>query len=296
MKTFFLFVIIASLTSATVAQSNPIVFTNVTVIDATGADAQTDMVVVITGEKISAIGKVGKINIPKKAQIINAKGKYLIPGFWDMHVHLSLTSPSSFPVFVANGVTGVRDMGGWLAEIDEWKTKIDAGILVGPSIVRAGPMLNGKAFGPLQMEVVSSEQTSGIIRALKHVGVDFIKIHRAMPRDAYFVAVDEAKKQGLDLVGHIPMTVTPEEASDAGQVTIEHTETLFEGTFRSALNGRKLPEAIRQFRVNDAGKLFARFVKNKTVVNPSLVGYRTIIEHSDGSLAKNPLSRYVALS
>lgn len=80
-----------------------------------------------------------------------------------------------------------------------------------------------------------------------------------MPRDSYFALIDEAKKQGLTLVGHIPMAVSPEEASDAGQATIEHTETLFEGTFSAALNGRKLPDAIRQFRAEEADKLFARF-------------------------------------
>jgi hypothetical protein len=127
--------------------------------------------------------------------------------------------------------------------------------------------------------------------------VDFIKVHRRVPRDSYFALIDEAKKQGLTVVGHIPMTVTPEEASDAGQATIEHTETLFEGTFSAALKEGELPEAIRRFRTEGAGeKLFARFVENKTMVDPTLVAYRSIIESLDGTYAKDPHNRYVALS
>jgi imidazolonepropionase-like amidohydrolase len=140
------------------------------------------------------------------------------------------------------------------------------------------------------------DETRGVIRALKEAGVDFIKVHRRMPRDSYFAAIDEAKKQGLSLVGHIPITVTPAEASDAGAATIEHTETLFEGTFTAALKGRKLFEAIRQFRADDADKLFARFVQNHTVSDPTLIAYRTSIDFSDPALPPNPNLRYVAVS
>jgi imidazolonepropionase-like amidohydrolase len=199
-------------------------------------------------------------------------------------------------VLVANGVTSVRDLGGRLGELDEWRTKINAGLLTGPRILRAGPILNGQKFNTYQMVSGNAEETRGVVRALKEVGVDFLKTHRRMPRDSYFALIDEAKKQGLTLVGHIPMTVTPEEASDAGQVTIEHTETLFEGTFSAALKGRKLPDAIRQFRAEDADKLFARFVKNRTVVDPTLIAFRSFVDSTDPSAPPDPRSRYVALS
>jgi imidazolonepropionase-like amidohydrolase len=270
--------------------------THVTVIDVTGAPSMPEMTVLIEGNRISAIGKSGAVRVPRGARVLNATGKYLIPGLWDMHVHLSWTTASALPLLVANGVTSVRDMGGRLSEIDDWRTKIAAGLLVGPRISRAGPILNGKKFNVYQMVTGNPDETRGVVRALKEVGVDFLKTHRRMPRDSYFALIDEAKKQGLTLVGHIPMTVTPEEASDAGQVTIEHTETLFEGTFATANKDRKIPEAIRKFRAEDADKLFARFVKNHTVVDPTLSAYYSIIESLDPSLPPNPLSRYVALS
>lgn len=278
------------------SQTQSLVFTHVTVIDMTGAPPMPDMTVIITGERITKIDHSRLVSIPRGAQVINARGKYLIPGLWDMHVHLSWTKGGALPVLVANGVTGVRDMGGRLGELDEWRTKIAAGILTGPRIFRAGPILNGQKFNIYQMVSGNPEETRGVVRALKEVGVDFIKTHRRMPRESYFALIDEAKKQGLALVGHIPMTVTPEEASDAGQATLEHTETLFEGTFAAALKGRKLPDAIRQFRADGAEQLFARFVKNHTVVDPTLVAFRAYVEGSDPSSTPDPRSRYVALS
>jgi imidazolonepropionase-like amidohydrolase len=280
----------------TVTQSQHLVFTHVTVIDATGAQPMPDMTVIITNERITKIGQSGQVTVPRGARVVNAKGKYLIPGLWDMHVHLSWTKATALPLLVANGVTNVRDLGSRLDELDEWRTKINAGLITGPRIFRAGPILNGQKFNVYQLVSGNPEETRGVVRALKEVGVDFLKTHRRMPRDSYFALIDEAKKQGLTLVGHIPMTVTPEEASDAGQATIEHTETLFEGTFAAALKGRKLPDAIRQFRAEDAEKLFARFVKNQTVVDPTLVAFRSFVEASDPSSPPDPRSRYVALS
>jgi predicted amidohydrolase len=110
-------------------------------------------------------------------------------------------------------------------------------------------------------------------------------------RDSYFAIADEAKKQGLPLVGHIPMTVTPEEASDQGQL-IEHTETLFEGTFSAGLKEGELPGAIRRFRSEGAEALFARFVRNHTPVSPTLVAWGHLVTHPD-PLA-DPRMRYVA--
>jgi imidazolonepropionase-like amidohydrolase len=294
-----LIILLPSLVGAqkkTVPQSQLLVFTHVTVIDATGAPPMPDMTVVIKNERISEIGQSGRVTVPRGAQVVNASGKYLIPGLWDMHVHLSWTKATALPVLIANGVTSVRDLGGRLEELDEWRTKISAGLLTGPRILRAGPILNGQKFNAFQMVSGNAYETRGVVRALKEVGVDFLKTHRRMPRDSYFALIDEAKKQGLTLVGHIPMTVTPEEASDAGQATIEHAETLFEGTFAAALKDRKLPDAIRQFRAEEAEKLFARFVKNKTVVDPTLIAFRSFVDISDPSAPPDPRSRYVALS
>lgn len=122
-----------------------------------------------------------------------------------------------------------------------------------------------------------------------------MKIHRRVPRDDYFAIVDETRKQGLTLVGHIPMTVRPEEASDAGQL-IEHTETLFEGTFSEGLEEAQLPDAIKAFLAKDAEALFARFVRNQTPVTPILAAWRMLADPPAGGPLADPRLKYTARS
>jgi hypothetical protein len=132
------------------------------------------------------------------------------------------------------------------------------------------------------------------VRALKQVGVDFIKVHRRTPREDYFAIVEEAKQQGLMVVGHIPMTVTPFEASDAGQ-QIEHAYTLFEGTLLGGEDDSKVPEAIQRLLApaGEADSLFARFVHNHTAVDATLIPYHLA---ADTSFVRGPDMRYVAES
>ena len=275
----------------------PLAITHVTVIDTRGGPSQTDMTVVIREGRISGVAGAGG-EVPVGASVVEGRGRFLMPGLWDMHVHLSWTTndarlASALPVLVANGVTGVRDVGGHLGELDEWRTRIAAGLLVGPRIVRAGPILNGRTFNQYQLATGNPDEARGIVRALKQVGVDFIKVHRRTPRDAYFAIIDEAKKQGLMVVGHVPITVTPEEASDAGQ-QIEHAYTLFEGTLLAGRPEEQIAEVIETFRATPAAdSLIARLARNRTVIDATLVPYYQI---TDSAWFQSPHMRYVARS
>jgi imidazolonepropionase-like amidohydrolase len=269
-----------------------VAITHVTLIDVISGVARPDVTVVVRGDRIESVGQAAP---PKGATLVDGRGKFLIPGLWDMHVHLSWTRPSALPLLIANGVTSVRDLASSLPELDSWRTKIDAGILVGPRIWRAGPILNGKSFNKYQLVPGNPDATRGVARALKEAGVDFYKVHRRMERDSYFALIDEANKLGMTVVGHIPMTVTPEEASNAGQATIEHVATLFEGTFAEATKGKKIVDALRDFRTSgEAEKLFAVFVKNHTVFDPTIIAYQQIVDVSTHpETAKSP---YIAAS
>lgn len=195
------------------------------------------MTVVIRNKRIASVER-GMPVIPKGTAIVDGRNRFLIPGLCDMHVHLSYARLSALPALVANGVTAVRDMGSDLAELDKWRAEIADGTLIGPTISRAGPMLNGKEFNRYQLEVTNAVEARTAVRTLCKVGVDFIKIHRRTPREAYFAVAEESKSIGLPFTGHIPMTVTPGKASDAGQASIEHTDTLFEGTFAAEHAGK----------------------------------------------------------
>ena len=260
------------------SQFKPLVFTHVTVIDATGASAKSDMTVTVSGNHIVALGKTGKVRIPKDAQIVDATGKFIIPGLWDMHAHLSYYGEAALPLLVANGVTGVRDVGGELSQIDQWRKEISGGARVGPRIFRSGPFVDGPkkmdAFRASITSVVTTEaEARSLARLLKQRGVDFIKVHSRVPRGAYFALADEARKQGLTFAGHLPPGVTAAEASDAGVKSIEHIESLMEDVMYvdNPERDKRIPEALNELAGAKGAILYKRFVKNGTWVVPTVI-------------------------
>jgi len=271
-----------------------IAITHVTVIDTDKGVAIADVNVVIDGDRITAVDKMPP---PKGAQVVDGRGKFLIPGLWDMHTHLSDSRPSALPVMAATGVTFARDAGNSsLAEIDVWRGRIAAGQMLGPTILRAGPTLNGQQSNPMHIVIANAAEARIAARTLKTAGVDFYKTHRRTSRDAYFALADEAKKLGVPLIGHVPMTVTPAEASDAGQQTIEHIETLFEGTFATAHGGQVTTENMQAWRESpESAALFATFVKNGTVVDPTLSA-TGLLARVFTSLNDDPRVKYIAKS
>jgi imidazolonepropionase-like amidohydrolase len=256
-------------------------------------DPESHRSVVVRGNRIEEVLDATSTKPPSGSRRIECRGLFLIPGLWDMHVHLSYTKASALPALLANGVTGVRDMGGRLAEIDQWRGELRAGTLEGPRIFRAGPMLNGR-FADYQLLVTNADEARGAVRALQRAGVDLIKHHRMTPRDAYFGIAAEAKALGIPFAGHIPRTVSPEEASDAGQRTIEHVETLFEGTFSGARDDVALAEPIARFKKDGAAELFARFARNGNWFTPTLIAFQEGNRFWDP--APDPRDRYVSHS
>jgi len=279
-----------------VRTSSDLAITHVTVIDVATGRAEPDRTVLIRDARITRVAP-GGVPVAVGAKRLDGRGKFLIPGLWDMQVHLSWTTATALPLLVANGITDVRDMGGQLGELDAWRTQIASGTRVGPSIVRVGPMLNGKSFNRYQLMLGTPAETRGVVRALKFVGVDGLEIERRVERDSYFALMEEAKRAGLPVGGHIPIAVTPEEAVDAGQTTIEHVETLFEGTFAAKVSADGLPGAVARYLASGGvDSLGARFARNHTAFTPDIAMYRWSITAGDSSSAPDPRLRYVALS
>src|SRR5688572_13519341 len=107
--------------SNTSGQTRAIAFTNVTIVDASSTSPRPSMTVVARNGRIEAVGNRGNVRIPVGAEVVDSSRKFLIPGLWDMHVHLTDAKPSAIPALVANGVTGVRDMGSLLPQLDDWR-------------------------------------------------------------------------------------------------------------------------------------------------------------------------------
>lgn len=216
----FAFLCLSAARLALAAQPGTLVIKHVTVIDATGALAKPDQTVVVTGDRITAIGRSEEMRAPNNAQTVDATGKFLIPGLWDMHIHP--IDKEYLPLFLANGVTGVRVMWGQPAH-QEWRKAIEAGQMPGPRMVIASPIVDGPRpywFGSIS--VTSETQARQAVGDMKRQGADFVKVYQNLPREFYFAIAEEAKKQGIPFEGHVPIAVSAEEASNAGQKSFEH--------------------------------------------------------------------------
>lgn len=294
-----------------------LVLNHVTVIDATGAPAHSDMTVVITGNRITEITSSGKSRIAKDAQVMDVAGKFLIPGLWDMHVHPH-GGKQYLPLFLANGVTGIRIMGGH-AENIEWRKEVETGRLLAPHMLVASPIIDGpKPFWPGSVSVNTEAEARYAVVQAKKMGADFIKVYTFLPREEYFAIADEAKKQGLPFEGHVPMAVSAEEASNAGQKSFEHltgilpalsthTDELnkagqadlaeylssnkrqFEGPRVHALR----PEMLDSYSADKASALFALLRKNGTWQTPTLTLWRMFTSVNDPTFTSDSRLRYV---
>jgi len=296
-----------------VTNRQALVFTHVTLIDATGAAAKPDMTMVIIDGRIEALGRSGKIRLPKNAQVVDASGKFLIPGLWDMHVH-QWNKEAFFPLFIANGVTGVRDMFAPLPPIKQWRAEVAAGTTIGPQIVAAGIIVDGPypPCAPCSIAVGNATEGRKAVLTVKEMGSDFIKVYSTLPRDAYFAIADEAKRQNMVFAGHVPEFVSAGEASDAGQKSIEHLTGVLVAFSAKEEELRKENEAqlraegfrgdtmtVEQFRALDsfdakqAAALFARFKRNGTWMCPTLSVLRAVAFISDADFRNDLRLKYI---
>jgi imidazolonepropionase-like amidohydrolase len=280
--------------------------THVTVIDTAGGTARPDMTVVVEGDRISQVGAGGG-RVPAGAHVIDGTGKFLIPGLWDMHIHAFFgdwvpgAREVTLPLFVANGVTGVRDMGSDLDLILPVRQDVARGTLLGPRLVVSGPMLDGpKAKFPSSISIATPDDGRRAVAMLADRGVDFIKIQSFVPRDAYLAIAEECRKRRIVFAGHVPDKIRASEASDAGQKSFEHLIGVFEGSSTAEeafLEGSKGP--ARFLETYDAAKeasLIRLLAKNATWQCPTLYWERGLWLIDSIDVAKDPDARYAPAS
>jgi imidazolonepropionase-like amidohydrolase len=306
----------AFLAPAALTQSKPpaappqIIITHVTVINPGASSVVPNATVVIEGPRIIAVspGTAPAVTPAKNARILDGTGRYLIPGLWDMHVHTAFGDwfPGGrdiiLPLFIANGVTGVRDMGGDVPVLLAWRKQIAAGDIVGPRMMISGPMLdaalpNGKLRFPSSVAVTTPASAATAVDSLKSQGVDFIKVQSVISHDAYLAAAAEAHKIGIPIVGHVPDKVRISEVIAAGQKSIEHLMGSFEGCsseeekFISGQGNLKLLLTAVDHKKCDA--LIAKLAQTQTWECPTLAWQRggTFLDQRD--LKHDPLDKFV---
>ena len=290
------------------ATSHLLVLTNATVVDVRTGTLQPEQTVILERNHIASVGPSKSAKYPRNAASVNCRGLFLIPGLWDMHVHLVFgdwfpdAQDISLPLFVASGITGVRDMGSELDIVQGWRNEIEAGRLVGPRIYTSGPMLDGpKPRFPSSVAIATPEDGHRAVEDLKRRGADFIKLQSLIPREAVFAIAEEAKKQEIPFEGHVPDAVRASEMSEAGMKSFEHLIGVFEGSSPAEdefLKGNKTEgKFLASYDGARAVSLAEMLAKNQTWQCPTLVWERggNLIDVSDFN-NKDERMKYVPAS
>src|SRR5215831_7849666 len=283
---------------------NLVILNHVNIVDVRAGSVEPDQTVVLDGSRVSSIAPARQAKYPRSARTIDCRGLFLIPGLWDMHVHLMfgdwfpLAKDISLSLFIINGVTGVRDMGSELQVVEGWRPEIELGRLIGPHIYTPGPMLDGpKPRFPSSIPISTPDEARRAVVDLKDRGADFIKLQSLIPRDAVFAIADEAHKQGVPFEGHVPDSVRASEMSEAGMMSFEHLIGVFEGSSPledQFLKGDKTEARfLASYDPERAATLARLLAKNQTWQCPTLVWERggNLIDATDFS--KDPRAKYV---
>lgn len=214
-----------------------LVIRDVTVIPMTGVDSLPAHTVVIRGDRIVVVGPARDTEAPPGALVIEGAGRYLIPGLIEMHGHTSKTRASALPLYVAHGVTTLRDAGSEHAEVLRWRAEIRRGERVGPRMLLAGPYLESlrniermrrdppearvEPFERARIPIGSPEDARRVIDSLARLELDFLKIRTVQDRETYLALGAAADRAGLRLTGHV-VSPSGSDLLAAGQDLVDH--------------------------------------------------------------------------
>ena len=282
---------------AAVAQCT-LAITRVSVIDGMNPVERREQTVVIHGNRIADVVPSRGWPVSHCARLVDGRGKFLIPGLWDMHVHTAIIGGRELlALYVANGVTGVRDMAGELPTLRGWRDEIARGDLVGPRIIASGPYLEGGDIPIPHLLARTPEEGRAAVDSLVAMGVDFIKVHTRLSPATYFAIARRARERGIAFAGHVSQAVGAGAASDSGQRSIEHLLGIPAPCTPAesiALRPRfAVQSALGRCSSRDLAPLYARFVKNETWVTPTFTAAVEIALWPTRALPGDSLAKYL---
>lgn len=195
-------------------------FVGVTVLPMDTERRLEDHTVVVRDGRIEAVGPRATTLVPEGATTIDGTGRFLMPGLADMHVHTWASSDA--PMFLAHGVTTVRNLFGNPQHL-AWRAQVEKGELLAPTLITAGPILDGDPpVWPGSLVVQDVESARAAVELHVEQGYDFLKVYNRLPLAAYQAIVEEARLAGLAIDGHTPDAVGYERVLASGQRTVEH--------------------------------------------------------------------------
>ncbi|MEL7004455.1 MAG: amidohydrolase family protein [Bacteroidota bacterium] len=313
----FLIFLVASCAAPEEKQFVDLLITNAHVVDVREGSVLRDQTIALQDGRILHVGDDSK-NYDSESKI-NAKGKYLIPGLWDMHVHfrggqdLIQENKNLLPLFLANGITTVRDAGGDITNsVQIWSAEIKKGNLDGPRIFTSGPKLDGidpTWAGSIELE--KTEDVANALDSLESIGADYVKIYDSkISRDVYLEIIRQAEGRGMLTTGHMPFTVKLEEAIEAGLDATEHAYYVFKGASpkedsltnlaiqgwdsgKPVSFGRQLQLYYDSYDNLKAAELFSKMAETGTSILPTLYIGRVLSRLKEDKHIRDPELNYI---
>ena len=254
-----------------------LVLTHVGVFDPRAGAVLRDRALLIEGRLVRSLASAESLSIPRGARTIDGRGMVVIPGLWDMHVHLAIEGRPAAAQYVAHGVTTVRDMGGSVEAIDSLRRAIASGALVGPRIFATGPQIeNAATVADLLRGATAADsararrdrlvlstpaEAARAVDSLAKLGVDAIKGRDFADASTYWAIANAARRNGIAMVGHAPfgLDVDPIALADSGQRSLEHWY------YPTDLPSRPRAENER---------IVAAYARNGTAFVPTLAAWR----------------------
>jgi hypothetical protein len=252
---------------------------DVSVVDVPASAVRPHMTVIVEGDRIAAMGPASSTFPPKDARVVSGQGMFLIPGLWDMDVHLWYPE-NQLPVFVAFGVTGVQDTGSDFDRVSAWRKAIESGEAIGPHVVTSGPPVADRDSGDRRLPVLLARTAAEARQAfdrLWDLDTDFIEVRPELSRDAYFALAEMARHWNMRLTGPVPSSISSAEAIEARQVTVEGLASVGKAIATE-------PEALQ---------FFERCATYGMRLSPALTLWRRMAHVDDQKLMSDPSLKYV---
>ncbi|WP_332367881.1 amidohydrolase family protein [Spirosoma telluris] len=299
MRVFLGLLILLATTKAAFAQKQAVdvLIKSGNLIDVRTGTILTKKIIATRGKTIVGVFDESELKNFQAKQVVDATGKFIIPGLWDMHVHfgggdtLIEENKNLFPLYIAHGITGIRDAAADLStSVLKWRDQISKGELAGPTLFTSGPKLEGyKSSWVGDIEVSTPAEVDKMLDSLQGLKVDFVKItDNAIKPDIYLYILQEAKKRGMKTSGHVPFALTMDEVSSAGLGSVEHMSYVLKaGSTRDKEVADKVrsgqlttrlasPMIAQSFDEATALAVYQRMAKNGTFVVPTLNISRTV--------------------
>ena len=269
----------------------PLVFVHASLFDSESAQLLPNRTVVITGNRITAVGADGQVPLPKSAETIDATGKTLMPGLWDMHVHVS---PGDGLLHMACGVTSVRDLANDTDFLMQTRSRFDAGTEIGPRVVMAG-FIDGRGpyQGPTKVFADSEEEARAAIDNYARLGYIQIKVYSSLKPELLPRIVEMAHAHGMRVSGHVPSGMNAEQFVRDGVDEIQHMNFIFLD-FMPQVKDTRTPARFTEVAAHGAEidpkseqvQAFIQLLKeHKIVVDPTLSIFEGMFDDRPGKMA-----------